>query len=51
MFSFDLEGRTAEVIKRGARALFFGDYIDKKLIAESDFNDDAKGDNGARCTS
>lgn len=46
MFSFGLKGSTAEVIKRGAHARFLGDYIDKKWIPESEFNDEAKAYNG-----
>lgn len=42
MFAFGLKGRTADVIKRGAYALFLGDYIDKKTITESELNEEAK---------
>ncbi|QRN52242.1 hypothetical protein [Dyella caseinilytica] len=42
MFGFGLRGRTGEVIRRGAYALFLGDYIDKTTIDESELNDEAK---------
>lgn len=42
MFAFGLKGRTAEVIKRAAYALFLGDFIDKKMIHGSDLNEEAQ---------
>lgn len=42
MFAFGLKGRTGEVIKRGAQALFIGDYIDVKMITESELNEEAQ---------
>lgn len=42
MFGFGIKGRTAEVIKRGSYALFLGDFIDKKMIDESELTEEAQ---------